>query len=25
LKNRYPDIQVGISPTQMGSRITTWA
>lgn len=24
LRNRYPDIQVGISPTQMGSRITTW-
>jgi len=23
-RNRYPDIQVGISPTQMGSRITTW-
>ncbi|WP_231973327.1 TolC family protein [Variovorax sp. HW608] len=24
LRNRYPDIQVGIVPTQMGSRITTW-
>ncbi|HEX6019970.1 MAG TPA: TolC family protein [Burkholderiaceae bacterium] len=24
LKNRYPDINVGIAPTQMGSRITTW-
>lgn len=23
-KNRYPDLNVGISPTQMGSRITTW-
>jgi outer membrane protein TolC len=23
-RNRYPDIVVGISPTQMGSRITTW-
>jgi len=22
--NRYPDLQVGVSPTQMGSRITTW-
>ncbi len=22
--NRYPDLQVGISPSQMGSRITTW-
>lgn len=24
LRNRYPDIQVGVVPTQMGSRITTW-
>lgn len=23
-RNRYPDILVGISPTQMGSRITNW-
>jgi outer membrane protein TolC len=23
-RNRYPDILVGVSPTQMGSRITTW-
>jgi outer membrane protein TolC len=23
-RNRYPDIQLGISPTQVGSRITTW-
>jgi outer membrane protein TolC len=23
-RNRYPDISVGVSPTQMGSRITTW-
>ena len=23
-RNRYPDVQVGVSPTQMGSRITTW-
>jgi cobalt-zinc-cadmium efflux system outer membrane protein len=23
-RNRYPDIGVGISPSQMGSRITTW-
>lgn len=23
-RNRYPDLQVGLSPTQMGSRITTW-
>ena len=23
-RNRYPDIQVGVVPTQMGSRITTW-
>ncbi len=22
--NRYPDLQVGLSPSQMGSRITTW-
>ena len=24
LQNRYPDLQVGVSPTQMGTRITTW-
>ena len=24
LRNRYPDFQVGVVPTQMGSRITTW-
>ncbi|MBL8287830.1 MAG: TolC family protein [Rubrivivax sp.] len=24
LRNRYPDITVGVSPTQMGSRLTTW-
>lgn len=24
-RNRYPDISVGLSPTQMGSRITTWS
>jgi outer membrane protein, heavy metal efflux system len=24
LRNRYPDINVGVVPTQMGSRITTW-
>jgi len=24
LRNRYPDFQLGISPSQMGSRITTW-
>ena len=24
LRNRYPDLQVGISPTQMGSRIASW-
>jgi outer membrane protein, heavy metal efflux system len=24
LRNRYPDFQVGVSPTQMRSRITTW-
>jgi outer membrane protein, heavy metal efflux system len=23
-RNRYPDVSVGISPSQMGSRITTW-
>ena len=23
-RNRYPDFQVGVSPSQMGSRITTW-
>jgi cobalt-zinc-cadmium efflux system outer membrane protein len=23
-RNRYPDLQVGIAPSQMGSRITTW-
>ena len=23
-KNRYPDVNVGVVPTQMGSRITTW-
>ena len=23
-RNRYPDIAVGVSPTQMGSKITTW-
>ena len=23
-RNRYPDFNVGLSPTQMGSRITTW-
>ena len=23
-RNRYPDINLGISPTQMGSRVTTW-
>lgn len=23
-RNRYPDITVGISPSQMGSRLTTW-
>jgi outer membrane protein, heavy metal efflux system len=22
--NRYPDLQVGLSPTQVGNRITTW-
>jgi outer membrane protein TolC len=25
LRNRYPDINVGVSPTQMGSRLTTWS
>ena len=25
LRNRYPDFQVGISPKQMGSRLTTWS
>ena len=25
LRNRYPDVAVGISPSQMGSRITTWS
>ncbi|HET8747172.1 MAG TPA: TolC family protein [Ramlibacter sp.] len=24
LRNRYPDFNVGISPSQMGSRLTTW-
>lgn len=24
LRNRYPDVNVGVSPSQMGSRITTW-
>jgi outer membrane protein TolC len=24
LRNRYPDVNVGIAPSQMGSRITTW-
>ncbi len=23
-RNRYPDLNIGVSPTQMGSRITTW-
>ena len=23
-RNRYPDLQVGVAPTQMGSRITAW-
>ena len=23
-RNRYPDLTVGVSPSQMGSRITTW-
>lgn len=25
LRNRYPDFTVGISPTQMRSKVTTWA
>ena len=25
LRNRYPDFQLGISPKQMGSRLTTWS
>lgn len=24
-RNRYPDLTVGVSPSQMGSRITTWS
>ena len=24
LRNRYPDLQVGVSPMQVGSRITNW-
>jgi outer membrane protein, heavy metal efflux system len=24
LRNRYPDFNVGVAPSQMGSRITTW-
>ncbi len=24
LRNRYPDVTLGVSPSQMGSRITTW-
>ena len=24
LRNRYPDVLVGISPAQMGTRLTTW-
>ncbi|HEU5293834.1 MAG TPA: TolC family protein [Burkholderiaceae bacterium] len=24
LKNRYPDVNVGVVPTQVGSKITTW-
>lgn len=24
LRNRYPDFQIGVSPTQMRSRITSW-
>lgn len=24
-RNRYPDVLVGVSPKQMGSRITTWS
>ncbi len=23
-RNRYPDFQVGVSPSQMGNRVTTW-
>lgn len=23
-RNRYPDLNVGVSPTQMGTRVTTW-
>ena len=23
-RNRYPDLNVGVSPTQMGSRVTAW-
>jgi cobalt-zinc-cadmium efflux system outer membrane protein len=23
-RNRYPDLTIGVSPSQMGSRITTW-
>jgi outer membrane protein TolC len=25
LRNRYPDLNLGVAPSQMGSRITTWA
>ena len=25
LRNRWPDVQVGVSPTQMGSKIVSWA
>jgi outer membrane protein TolC len=24
LRNRYPDFQLGVSPTQTGTRVTTW-
>jgi cobalt-zinc-cadmium efflux system outer membrane protein len=24
LRNRYPDVTLGVAPSQMGSRITTW-
>ncbi len=24
-RNRYPDLEIGISPTQMGNRITEWS
>jgi len=24
LRNRYPDVQVGLAPTQMGSRLAAW-